>query len=206
MDYQIGKQQMISGRGEAESRKYIPLVTEEGYLWLVADQPNMGDNVYFCSFDPRSQGFGGATLHFELVDGSSIDLPAPWHGNTDSLYHDTGIDIRDTHLTFVVVARDREHQGWQCTYKDVLYMDKEPMVGDFDRGEAIAKEWANKLGVPVMCYRQSAGGSSDGPVNPDKCGRCGELLGNEERAEIVDKDGKHKIIHQTCYLGTDSVA
>jgi len=167
MDYKLEHQQMTCGSSEAESRKYIPLITKEGYLWLVADQPNMGDNVYFCSFDPKSDGFGGRTLHFELVDGTSIDLPGPWHGNTDSLFHDTGIDIRDTHLTFVVVAKDRKHEGWQCTYTDVLYKDDEPKVGLFDRGEAIAKEWANKLKQPVMCYRQSQGGSSDGPVYPD---------------------------------------
>jgi len=167
MDYMIEFQPMISGMGEAQSRKYIPLITEDGCLWLVADQPNMGDNVYYCSFDPRSRGFGGAILHFELVDGDSIGLPGPWHGNTESLFEDTGIDIRDTHLTFVVIAKSREFQGYQCILKDVLYMDSEPTVGKFDRGDTIAKEWANKLGTPVACYRQSCGGSSNGMVYPD---------------------------------------
>ncbi len=169
MDYKLQHQQMVCGSSEAESRKYIPLITDEGYLWLVADQPNMADNVYFCSFDPKSKGFAGRTLHFELVDGDSIDLPGPWHGNSDSLYHDTGVDIRDTHLTFVVVAKDRVHdEDYNTIYKDILYMDKEPTLGLFDRGEILAKELANRLGHMVMCYRQSTGGSSDGPVQPDK--------------------------------------
>lgn len=167
MDFKIENKGMISGRGDAEKRKYIPIVSDEGNLWLVADQPNMGDNVYFCSFSPKSQGFGGATLHFDLVDGGSIELQGPWHGNTDSLLHDTGIDIRDTHLTFVVVSKDRKHEGWQCTMTDVLYMDDEPKVGLFDRGTTIAQEIANRFGSPVMCYRESQGGSSNGAVYPD---------------------------------------
>jgi len=166
MDYKVERMGMISGMAEAESRKYIPLVCDRG-LWLVADQPNMGDNVYFCSFDPRSDGFGGAVLRFNLVDGGHIDLPGPWHGNTDSLFYDTGIDIRDTHLTFVVVAKDRDHEDGQTIFKDVLYMDEKPTIGYFDRGEAIAKEWANKLGEPVMYYSESQGGSISCPVYPD---------------------------------------
>jgi len=43
------RMEMICGSYEAEVRKYIPFVVTEGdragMLWLVADQPNMGDNV-----------------------------------------------------------------------------------------------------------------------------------------------------------------
>jgi len=53
-------------------------------------------------------------------------------------------------------------------YKDVLYEDTEPTVGEFGRGKKIAKEFANKLGKTVYCYSQSQGGSSDGPVEPDE--------------------------------------
>ena len=160
---------MLCGSYEAEKRKYYLQITEEGNVWLIADQPNMADNVYFCSFDPKSQGFAGRTLHFELVDGDSIDLPAPWHGNPDALFSDTDIDIRDTHLTYVVIAKDRtQDKNYNTVYKDVIYEDKEPILGQFNRGEVMAKSIANKLGVTVYCYRQSCGGSSDGSVRPDE--------------------------------------
>ena len=38
------------------------------------------------------------------------------------------------------------------------------------------------------------------------CDRCGEKLGDEERAEIVDNNNKHMIIHQTCFRNTDKIA
>ena len=168
MDKVIERRGMISGMAEAEARKYIPIITEDGCLWLVADQPNMADHVYYCAFDPKSQGFGGSTLTFQLVDGDSIDLQGPWHGNADSLFEDTGIDIRDTRLTYVVIARERTHdEHWRSVLKDILYEDKEPTMGIFHRGEVIAKEIANGIGHPVILYSESQGGSSEGPVRPD---------------------------------------
>lgn len=160
---------MICGIYDAEVRKYHSLIDEDGALWLVADQPNMADNIYYCNFDLESQGFAGRTLHFEMVDGETIDLHGPWHSNSDSLFHKTGVDIRDTHITYVVIARNRSRDSaYNTVYEDVLYEDKEPTLGLFDRGDILAKELANKLGTTVYCYRESQGGSSDSAVHPDQ--------------------------------------
>ncbi len=166
MDYKLERLQMTCGSAEAESRVYIPIITDDGELYLIANQPNMADNIYSCSFDPRSQGFAGRTLHFDLVYGGSIDLLGPWHTNSESLLLRTGIDITDSHLTFVVIAENRTHGEWDTIYTNVLYKDEHPTIGKFDRGKSIAEEIANKLNKPVFCYRKSTGGSSDSPVYP----------------------------------------
>ena len=163
------RMEMVCGSYMAEVKKYYPFIMEDGAIWLIAHQPNMADNVYYCNFDPKSQGFAGRTLHFELVDGDSIDLPAPWHSNADALFYDTGIDIRDTSLTYTIIAKQRSHdEHYNTIYKDVLYEDRKPTLGYFNRGEILAKEFANKLHTTVFCYRSSQGGSSDGPIEPDK--------------------------------------
>lgn len=169
MDRIIKRQEMICGSHEAEVRKYYPTIDEEGAVWLIADQPNMADNIYYCNFASESQGFAGRTLHFNLVDGEEIDLPAPWHTNSQALKHRCGIDITDLHLTYVVIAKNRAlDKNLNTVYGDVVYEDKEPTLGYFKRGEHIAKELANKLNTVLYCYSESAGGSSDSPIYPDK--------------------------------------
>jgi len=163
----IERQPMKCGSYEAEIRKYHKYQGKKG-IWLVADQPNAGDNIYFCNFDPKSQGFGGRTLHFNLVDGTEIDLPAPWHSNCDYLFRDAEVDIRDKHLTFVVIAKKREYNGRQTIYKDIVYADSKPQIGYFNRGEQLAKQLAKQLSIMLFCYSESQGGSSSSPIYPDK--------------------------------------
>jgi hypothetical protein len=163
------KHELICGSYETEIRRYYPIIDDEGAIWLIADQSNMADNIYYCDFDPRSQGFAGRTLHFVLVDGTEIDLPAPWHANSESLMRRTGIDIRDTHLTYVVIAENRGvDDSYNTIYYDVLYEDKEPVLGYFDRGAHIARRLANLLDKTLYCYQESAGGSSNSPVHPNR--------------------------------------
>lgn len=163
-DYIIEPQPMVSGFSVATSNKYTFAVGRSGRTWLIADTPNPADHIYVS--DPRSQGFGGATLTFELINGERISLKGPWHSNSESLYSDTGIDVREQHLTFVVVSKRRVYHNGITTMCDVLYQDERPTVGAFKRGESIARAFADELGVPVICYSQSDGGSSIGPVSP----------------------------------------
>jgi len=169
-EYIIERQPMICGSYEAEIRKYHKYQgKKEGSIWLVADQPNAGDNIYYCDFDPKSQGFAGRTLHFTLVDSTEIDLPAPWHSNSEHLFRDTGVDTRDKHLTFVVIAKRRElTTDYQTIYKDIVYIDKEPQIGYFDRGRQMARQLAKQLDIQLFCYSRSQGGSSDSPIDPDE--------------------------------------
>lgn len=166
-DYVVQRQPMRSGQGEAQSRRYYLYTGKSGKRWLVADQDNAAANVY-VEGGPNSDGFGGATLTFPLVDGSEIKLKGPWHGNSDALFEDTGIDVRDRHYTFVVVSRRRESgEHYELIHADVLYKDDTPQLGNFHRGDLIAREWAQKLNEIVYLYSASEGGSSSGQVKPD---------------------------------------
>jgi len=137
-------------------------------VWLWRDGRYAADSIYFGSDDPnhKSEGMGGRTLTFELVDGGSIDLNGPWHTSSDSLFGATGIDIRDKHATFVVVSSSHQWSQHVQIMKDVLYQDDCWMESEFDRGKKIAQTIANDLCITVQLYAQSSGGSSRGQVSP----------------------------------------
>lgn len=167
-DFVIERQPMICGSSEAESRRYHKHTGKSGKVWLVADQEDAAANVY-VEGGPGSDGFGGRTLTFPLVDGTEIKLKGPWHANSDALLADTGIDVRDRSRTFVVISRDRKSgKNYESIMVDVLYRDDQPQIGSFHRGDEIARQWARELGVPVLCYSQSSGGSSCGQIKPDQ--------------------------------------
>lgn len=160
--------QMFSGQAEAVERKYrlYPCTSNRKGVWLVADQPNAGENVYYHNpaNDATSQGFGGNTLHFPLVDGGVYAAKGPWHGNTDSLFADTGVDLRATHYTFVVLGMSREYVGsgyGRTVIRDVVYKDTGPTLGRYDRYKDIIKAHPQAV-VYYMCSR---GGSSCGHIS-----------------------------------------
>lgn len=166
----VRRQPMVSASGEAESRQYTLFKGKSGRIWLVADQPNAADNIYVSDPKRGSEGFAGRVITFKLGGGSSISLQGPWHSNSESLLDDTGVDIRDQHLTFVVISREREiGEHYEPIMKDILHIDSKPTIGSFQRGGHMAQRFAKKLGGPIWCYSESTGGSS-GPnlVEADK--------------------------------------
>lgn len=169
MDYIIEGQPMRCGSYEAEQRRYKKVIGKLGKIWLYAVQDNPADNIY-VSGGKNSDGFGGRSISFTLEDGTIEELSGPWHTNSDDLYNNTGIDLRDKHLTFVVIGKGRKtlrtKQGWVDIILDVLYKDDKPTIGKFERGEVIAQKLANKLKQTVYCYSQSQGGSSNSPIEP----------------------------------------
>lgn len=174
-DFVVERQPMICASAEAESRKYHKFVGKDGRIYLVADQPDAAANIYVAA-DPEElkpgyrgfQGFGGRTLTFKLVDDTELKLKGPWHTNSQDLFNNTGVDVRDKNYTFVVISRDRKSgKNYESIMVDVLYMDDGPQLGYFHRGDSLARQWAQHLGVPVYCFSQSSGGSSCGQVKPD---------------------------------------
>ena len=166
--YEGDPYQMICGLSEAAQFKYH-MKRQGNRVWLWKDGPGAAENVYVGSDNPdhRSDGFGGRTLTFELVEGGSIDLYGPWHGNADSMFKATGVDIRDTYRTFVVVGLGCGcGEGMSMIITDVVYQDEEWKDGGYDRSHAISQKIANDLGRTVQCLKVSKGGSSRGPVNP----------------------------------------
>jgi len=161
---------MFSGVEEAAKIVYHRQTDRKGRVWLwpvnsvsPAEQIHVHDPK-----DTHSDGYGGSTLTFALEDGTEYKAKGPWHSNSYSLFAATGVDLRDTNWTYGCVAKKRvvlSHKNGNAPhdqYEGVLYADKEPVLGVFDRLQKIAVEWADKLGHPVACYSSSKGGSSSG--------------------------------------------
>lgn len=173
-------QQMISGMHELEIRRYKKIECARG-VWFVALQPNEADNVYFHNpKDKNSDGFGGATLAFELEDGSSYQAKGPWKGNAGNLFKDTGYDCRNKSQTFVVIGRTERHDksikgpyGWAArVITDLVHRDPDGgAIGHFDRYKQILADLPDG---DYSYYQESTGGSSGGRQTVDEWWR-GEI-------------------------------
>ena len=132
---------------------------------------NEGDNIYVTA-RPIEKGYRGFwqgyTLNFKLEDGTIDSVQGPWYSNSNSLFLDTGYDIRDKHYTFGVISRAMESVSnpYSAIMKDVIYKDEGPVIGNFNRVEKLAEDFANKEGKPIFCYSESSGGSSRGMIKP----------------------------------------
>ena len=167
-DYVIGRTPMRCGSAEAEKQRYKLLTGDRGRVWLVAIQPNAADNIYASDPNPRSEGFAGRLLTFDLEKpGESITLQGPWHSNAGALLEETGHDVQDKHETLAVIAERREIVGGSTVLRNVFYHDESPTIGAYDRGKKLAVSCANLTNKPVICYVETRGGSSSGPVYPD---------------------------------------
>jgi len=60
--------------------------------WYVTGNPK---EIYVDTGDPESQGFGGAICMFTLEDGTKEQVKGPWHSNSEALFKDTGLDLRN---------------------------------------------------------------------------------------------------------------
>lgn len=163
------RQGIVSGQHEQSIRTYRLYTGKSGNRWLVADQANPGDNIY-VEGGPGSRGFGGAKLQFLLVDNTKLELTGPWHCNADSLFHDTGIDVRDKHETFGIVAQKREpgpQGGFEWYYDDIIHKDEAPTIGHYDRIERIANAWSREHQKSCYYCFISRGGGSFGATYKD---------------------------------------
>jgi len=169
-DYETGRMPMISALGEAVTKKFRKVKGLSGNFWFIPLQDNPADNIYMD--DPnnlKSDGFGGRIVNFELENGKVYLAHGPWHSNADSLFKDTGIDVRGLCLTQVVLGTGGvEYQGGHSfKVKDVIYQEDEYKLGSFDRGKELAQEYANKLNKTVHGWVQSKGGGHGVTKKPE---------------------------------------
>ena len=163
------------------------VIGKSGRIWVYPIIANSGDQIHVSANSAENEpgyrgfrGYGGSTLKFLLEDGEILELHGPWHSNSDALVEDTEIDLRDKHLTYMIIAKEREcNDHSQCTFKDVLYQDTQPMVGEFYRGTLLAMKMSKDLGIPLALYSESPGGSSNGIVYPDQI----DVHGNRKEKE-----------------------
>lgn len=163
----------ISVKIPAREQRVYDRIETKGHVWYVARAENSGDSVYVKvkNENPKNyfKGYGGSTLDFKLSDGSVESVKGPWHSNADSLFADTGIDLRDKYLTFGVISMGREHpDGLKFLMKDVIYLDEDWTIGPYERVNLLAQEMANQLLTSVFVYVAGQGGSSCGRVEPKK--------------------------------------
>lgn len=170
-------QPMISASDEAGRVKYHMYKGKSGKRWLVGDVPD-AENYVFMEGGPGSRGFGGRTLTFELVDGSTVEWTGPWKESARVLREDTGVDVRGTAPEYFVIALHRQYgRGSQVTRMiGVLYVDVVPMslVDRVNSGlpypPQLAEEFADKLGHSVLLHCDFKGGGYTKPVNPVNAG------------------------------------
>ena len=130
---------MFSDIAEAASHKYYMYRDKSNRIWLVGDEPNAAEHIYVDG-GKGSNGFGGRTLTFELVDGSTIDLIGPWHTNSGALLKAVGIDLHDKYFTWGCIGTDRHFSNGNSGISNLIYIDKEPVLGKFDRIDNLAKQ------------------------------------------------------------------
>ncbi len=174
-EYETGRIPMKSGISEVYNRIFKKVQGKSGKTWFIAIQKNPADNIYV--FNPNDKGkvmrgFGGRKMRFKLEDGTIEEVDAPWHSNSDALFDDTGIDVKNMHLTKVVLCLGGvEYQGghsWKM--RNVIYKENEHKLGSFNRGEELAQEYANKLGKRVYYWIESMGGARGHFKDPEKRG------------------------------------
>ncbi len=176
----IGAYQMISAYGELAVRTFHMVKGKSGKRWLYSAVDQDVASFVYVEGGPGSIGFGGREIRFALADGGEVLLTGPWHSNADAMFQDTGVDVRGKMFSFCVIAKRRgritevrdtafgPREFTIDTLEDVLYQDEAPVLGTFERPEIkeMAERFADELGHSVYLYKQTHGGSSNGPVDP----------------------------------------
>lgn len=165
-DDQLTDDQFVYDHGAKfhdDDPRYIYRVVNghSGNTWLVPTYCAWpGEYIHVDQHDPHSQGYGGGILDFPLEDGTVYSVKGPWHSNSEALYEDTGVDLRDTHRTYGCVALEvRYDQTGNGIFTKLIHVDREPVVGSYDRINDIAQMEANRRNHPIaMCLISSGGG------------------------------------------------
>lgn len=155
---------------------YRKIKGKSGQTWLVAIIPEAASELFVTNNPSNTTGrgggygFGGATISFKVDNGDQFDAHGPWHSNADSLFEDTGLDVRSLHLTRVWVAEGRDF-GPGLSMRTVpsgaiYYQENSPAMGTFHRGQRIAQAIADLYQKEVWLYSESNGGSSTQLIKP----------------------------------------
>lgn len=117
--------------------------------------PNKAEWVYSVSdvYDPN--GFGGRPIDFKMEDGSTYTSKGTWHCAASYLPKDVYEEIKATYNTYCVISHNRlkdDNYGGTIIIEnedDIIFMDESIVLGEFNRGEKLAVEYAHKLGKDV---------------------------------------------------------
>lgn len=140
--------------------------------YIPVDILNAADNVLVDTRDPHSAGFGGSTFDIKTCDGDIDVVKGPWHGSAKPEHN-----VGELHFTQVILIANAEHIPYDTWSEvlpqyakdsvewitrmrgDVLYYEKEPVLGTFYRGDRIAQQLADLRQEEIYVYVHTAGGS-----------------------------------------------
>lgn len=170
MDIKGGNLMIKSADPHAQSEApYRMVKSKSGRAWFYRDG-KFAANAIYADGGPGSEGMGGRTCRFELEDGTHYDSIGPWMGNADTLFRETGVDLRDKYASRLILARKREYPKGQYYDRpdmiDVVHFEEEFVEGTFDRANILAQEIANKMGEKLCCFIETSGGSQSFHVTP----------------------------------------
>lgn len=160
--YTVPKASTLFASAEASNREYNKYLDANGSIWLLSTDPNCADRIY-VEGGPDSDGFGGRIIKFKLTDGTHISLKGPWHSNSKSFKHATGVDVTDKHISWGLIAESGS--SFSGEYANIYYIDTDPVISTSNRIEELAKEYAAALKHPVVYFSQGYGGSRGGTTN-----------------------------------------
>lgn len=158
-----------SGHPHAESKSpYRTALGIDGCRWFYRTDKFGASHIYVENGN-SGIGMGGATVRFHLEDGTHYDCKAPWMGNANQLFDETGVDLREKHGTRLILSRNRkysENNQYMPDMIDVVYHEPEFVEGTFDRPNELAQSIADKMGERLFYFIETAGGAQSGQVSP----------------------------------------
>lgn len=150
---------------------------------------NVNSPIAVTPINGDMNGCAGRTIYFPLEDGTTDQVVAPWFINSDDLFEQTDIDLRELYASFVVITPESEKLYVNNVFgKDVevYYMDDEPIVGSYYRWLIIAKQiFENDSTVNAIRYFSYSGGYYAGYLHRDK---LQEYIDNVNTYSFISKE------------------
>lgn len=135
---------------------------DKNLVWLVGDNCiNPADHIYVgYTYDTGSRGYGGRIMVFNLVDHNrAISLYGPWHSNTDALYENTGVDVRDKHYVQFVAGLGRLRDGGRDVITDIVHYEEPGVRGYYDY-KALLPRLYERYKASITYWHGGSGGST----------------------------------------------
>jgi hypothetical protein len=170
MDIKGGNLLIKSAHPHAQDEAPYKMVrSKSGRAYFYRDVKFGAGNIY-ADGGPGSEGMGGRTCRFELEDGTHYDSIGPWMTNSNDLFAQTGVDLRNRHASRLILARKIEYpKGQYCDRPDMLdvvHYEEEFVEGTFDRANILAQDIADKMGEKLFYFIETSGGAQSFHVLP----------------------------------------
>lgn len=164
---------MTCGLSDVNVVKYKMEKDNGGGVWLFGDCPDFADHTYHGYTDRQQNGFAGRHITFDLSDGGSVTLKGPFKCRPPK-HMDAKVMTRGVIGTSISRHPDlQDYFGNLTIYHGVLHLDRDWILGEFNRIENLAQEIANERNKEIWYRCESRGGSHSGAKQPHVRGNEG---------------------------------